>query len=589
MAILASPIGFDIRKRLHRCVFVFVRLCFRSKVTQTPHRNTKDFPMQSNWLTYALITTGLWGLWGAFTGLPSEHGFPDTLIYVVWALTMIPPAVVVLARAGWRIQRDRRSIVLGLAVGLLGAGGQMLLFRAVQSGPAYLIFPIVSLSPAITIALSFGLLGERTGKLGVAGIALALCALPLFDLQLGQGGEGLGLWFVLALVVMAAWGLQAYFIKLANVGTSAESIFFYMMLGGLPACRALCADGLLPAHPLGLAGPRPRRRHPGAERHRRADAGLRLPLRQGLVVSPLVNAGAPLLTAVLSMALSGAMPTGTKLLACPGPARRAAAGAAARNTLFHATCSRRRRMKPCSTSCAATSKPGTGPAVGIPPSARPTPSSSPPRCTSAPQRPPALIEATSNQVNQDGGYTGMTPLDFRRHVQHMAARGPGAGAAAAGRRPPRPQRLAQAAGRAAMAKARSWWRSTSAGFRKIHLDCSMSCADDPVPLPEPEIAARAVRLCRAAEQAWRDAPSAASRRSTSSAPKCPCRRRARGPGRAGRDLARGRRLHAGLHRDAFARAGLEAAWERVIAMVVQPGVEFDHHKVIDYRPERRAP
>ena len=43
------------------------------------------------------------------------------------------------------------------------------------------------------------------------------------------------------------------------------------------------------------------------------------------------------------------------------------------------------------------------------------------------------------------------------------------------------------------------------------------------------------------------------------------------------------------HRAAFARAGLEAAWPRVIALVVQPGVEFDHHKVIDYRPrEARA-
>ncbi|MBC8924395.1 class II D-tagatose-bisphosphate aldolase, non-catalytic subunit, partial [Escherichia coli] len=42
----------------------------------------------------------------------------------------------------------------------------------------------------------------------------------------------------------------------------------------------------------------------------------------------------------------------------------------------------------------------------------------------------------------------------------------------------------------------------TAGFRKLHLDCSMSCADDPSPLPEPEIAARAVRLCRAAEAAW---------------------------------------------------------------------------------------
>ncbi|MEN5354458.1 class II D-tagatose-bisphosphate aldolase, non-catalytic subunit, partial [Luteimonas sp. TWI165] len=38
------------------------------------------------------------------------------------------------------------------------------------------------------------------------------------------------------------------------------------------------------------------------------------------------------------------------------------------------------------------------------------------------------------------------------------------------------------------------------------------------------------------------------------------------------------------HRDAFAAAGLQAAWTRVIASVVQPGVEFDHHQVIDYVP-----
>src|SRR3954452_19404065 len=34
----------------------------------------------------------------------------------------------------------------------------------------------------------------------------------------------------------------------------------------------------------------------------------------------------------------------------------------------------------------------------------------------------ALIEATSNQVNQDGGYTGMTPADFRDLVHGIADR-----------------------------------------------------------------------------------------------------------------------------------------------------------------------
>ena len=69
--------------------------------------------------------------------------------------------------SGERLMRTRRSIALGLAIGLLGAGGQLLLFHAVRVGPPYLIFPIISLSPALTIALSYALLKERTGKLGV--------------------------------------------------------------------------------------------------------------------------------------------------------------------------------------------------------------------------------------------------------------------------------------------------------------------------------------------------------------------------------------------------------------------------------------
>jgi len=270
--------------------------------------------MQSKWLTYALITTLLWGVWGAFTGLPAEKGFPDTLIYVVWALTMVPPALIVLARARWRIQFDRRSVLLGLAVGVLGAGGQMLLFRAVQLGPPYLIFPIVSLSPALTIVLSLVLLRERTGRLGAAGIALALCSLPLFDFQGGQGGEALGLWFAMSLAVLVAWGLQAYFIKFANATMEAESIFFYMTVTALlfVPMAVWLTDFSQPIN-YGLSGPG----LAAAIQVLNAVGALTLvyAFRHGkaLVVSPLVNAGAPLLTAVISMLVSGMVPSGTKL------------------------------------------------------------------------------------------------------------------------------------------------------------------------------------------------------------------------------------------------------------------------------------
>ncbi|MGH8140569.1 MAG: EamA family transporter [Steroidobacteraceae bacterium] len=268
----------------------------------------------ASWLRYALLTTVMWGIWGAFTAVSSANGFPDTLTYVVWALTMIAPAIWALRRTQSRLQHDVRSVMLGLAIGLLGAGGQMLLFRAVTMGPTYLIFPIISLSPVVTILMSGVLLRERTGVLGVAGIVLAVISLPLFDYSPQAGAHHYGTWFLLALAVMLAWGLQAYFIKLANATMSAESIFVYMMLSGLvfiPAALAL-TDFSKPVN-LGPSGPW----LAAAIQILNAIGALLLvyAFRYGkaIVVSPLVNAGAPLLTALISLAIAGTLPGPYKL------------------------------------------------------------------------------------------------------------------------------------------------------------------------------------------------------------------------------------------------------------------------------------
>jgi len=263
----------------------------------------------SAWFTYAIMTMLLWGIWGALAGLPGEHGVPETMNYIVWALTMIPPALIVLGHSGERLMRDRRSILLGLTIGLTGAGGQLLLFHAVRIGPPYLIFPIISLSPMLTIALSFALLKERTGVLGLLGIVLALLSLPLFDYRADGEASGYGLWFMFALLILIAWGVQAYVIKLANASMNAESIFFYMMLSGLlliPAALAM-TDFSQPINygvdGVGLAA---------AIQVLNAIGALTLvyAFRYGkaIIVSPLVNAGAPLLTAVIALAMAGMMP-----------------------------------------------------------------------------------------------------------------------------------------------------------------------------------------------------------------------------------------------------------------------------------------
>jgi drug/metabolite transporter (DMT)-like permease len=267
-------------------------------------------------LVYALITTAFWGVWGAFAGLPAEHGFPETLIYVVWAITMIPPALYALARSGWKVPTDGRCVLLGSLIGLTGAGGQMLLFHAVHTGPTYLIFPLIALSPIVTIAMSLLWLRERTTRRGTLGILLALLSLPLFDYEHGQGPLGHGVaWFVYSLVILAAWGVQAFFIKLANKTMSAEGIFFYMALMGLVLVPvALWMTDFSQPINYGWSGP-----YLAAATQMLNSVGaltLVFAFRYGkaIVVSPLTNAAAPLITALIALAVLGIVPQPLKAL-----------------------------------------------------------------------------------------------------------------------------------------------------------------------------------------------------------------------------------------------------------------------------------
>ena len=267
-------------------------------------------------LVFALVTMAFWGVWGAFAGRPTEHGFPDTLVYVVWALTMIAPAVYALARAGMRLEHDGRSIIFGVLIGLTGAGGQMLLFHAVHTGPTYLIFPLIALSPIVTIAMSVAWLKERVSWIGGIGIVLALLALPLFDYEPGGATHGFGVaWFFYSLIILVAWGVQAFFMKLANRTMSAESIFFYMTLMGLALIPlALYVTDFSQPINYGLDGP-----WLAAITQILNSVGaltLVYAFRYGkaIVVSPLTNAGAPLITALLSLALLGIVPQPLKIV-----------------------------------------------------------------------------------------------------------------------------------------------------------------------------------------------------------------------------------------------------------------------------------
>ena len=262
------------------------------------------------WLIFAIVTTSFWGLWGAIIEIPEKAGFPATLGYSVWALTMIPPALVALYIIKWKLEYDGRAIFLGAVIGFLGAGGQLILFQALRMGPAYLVFPFISLSPVITILLSYWILKERASTRGWVGIILALLAIPLLSYQPpnNAGTSGI-LWIILSLLVFLAWGIQAYVMKFANQTMKAESIFFYMMITGilLIPFALLMTDFSQPIN-WGFKGP-----YLAALIQVLNSIGalcLVYAFRFGkaIIVSPLTNAGAPVITIIISLIIYMVVP-----------------------------------------------------------------------------------------------------------------------------------------------------------------------------------------------------------------------------------------------------------------------------------------
>ena len=195
-----------------------------------------------------------------------------------------------------------------------------------------------------------------------------------------------------------------------------------------------------------------------------------------------------------------------------------------------------------------------------------------------------LIEATCNQVNQEGGYTGMTPADFRAFVEAIALRvgfDPARIILGGDHLGPNPWKHLPAD--EAMQRARAMIGAfAAAGFTKLHLDTSMGCAGESVALPEEITAGRAASLAQAAETAVGDGLEPVYIVGT----EVPV------PGGAQQalDALAVTRPEAALrtveaHRRAFAALGLESAFARAIGVVVQPGVEFSGAEIVAYRPE----
>ncbi len=191
-----------------------------------------DKQKKNPWLLYALVTMVTWGIWGAFS---DQTTLPKTLVYVMWALSMIPCALVALVNTRFKLDGRSKPALLSMGVGLLGAGGQLVLFLALDYAPAYLVMPMISVAPIVTVLLSATFLKEKVSKLGIIGIALAFVALVCFALPDSKDGAvSSWIWIIYASMVFIFWGVQAFVMKLANNSTpDAESVFVYMAISAV--------------------------------------------------------------------------------------------------------------------------------------------------------------------------------------------------------------------------------------------------------------------------------------------------------------------------------------------------------------------
>ncbi|MCE6988093.1 DMT family transporter [Dyadobacter sp. CY323] len=265
---------------------------------------------KKNWLIYVIIHVLFIGVWGAVIEIPEKNGFPTTLGYVVWAFTMVPAALAALKMKGWKLDFNKSAILWGSLAGLLGAGGQLVLFFTLRIAPAYLVFPLLSLTPVVTILLAVLFLHEKTGKTGWIGVILALFSIFMLSYQPAGSTQVSGYtWMLLTAVPLFAWGAQGYILRFANEIMSAESLYFYMMVTSvmLIPLALYMTDFNQPIH-WGFSGPY----LSAIIQSLNAFGALCLvyAFRYGkaIIIAPITTALSPVLTVALSLALYQTIP-----------------------------------------------------------------------------------------------------------------------------------------------------------------------------------------------------------------------------------------------------------------------------------------
>jgi transporter family protein len=134
----------------------------------------------SSWLVLSLVSLGLWGLWGVFTKVATQHLGPQGA-YLLGLCGYLPVLGILLYETGGRVAFHPWGWAAALAAGMSTGFGLFFFFRALNHGAASVIVPLTSLYPVVTVVLSWLFLKEGLSPRQLLGLVLAMAAVWLLS------------------------------------------------------------------------------------------------------------------------------------------------------------------------------------------------------------------------------------------------------------------------------------------------------------------------------------------------------------------------------------------------------------------------
>jgi uncharacterized membrane protein len=203
------------------------------------------------WLTYTLIATAIWGVWGIVSALVS-HEVSPLVAQVISTLGTVPAALLLFFSPTWRRGTNiKLGILFAALTGLSGTAGNLCLLRALSlRGPVSLVLPISGMFPLVTALLAMLLLRERLNRIQAAGFVVALAAIYIVGLETSGAPASEGVrafrvealttqWMLWTFFALAIWGVSAFLQKIATFYCSNELCTIVFSLSAIPIAGAI--------------------------------------------------------------------------------------------------------------------------------------------------------------------------------------------------------------------------------------------------------------------------------------------------------------------------------------------------------------